>query len=147
VSSLLQTPIEFLKGVGPARGGLLKQELGISTFEDVLHHYPFRYIDKSTFSTIREIALDNDYVQLKGVLHSIKVQGFRGRGQRLTAKFEDQTGVVDLNWFQGVAWIQNNIKPGVPYILFGKPSKYKGRLSVSHPELTPITDGMTPPTG
>ncbi len=134
-SDLLSSPIEFLKGVGPAKGELIKNELGVFTFGDLLEHYPFRYVDKSIISKVKDIEYDTEVIQLKGVIHSIKEQGFRGRGKRLTAKFEDETGLLELVWFQGVNWIKNSLKPGVAYLVYGKLNRFKGKLSLPHPEL------------
>jgi len=133
-SDLLTTDIEFLKGVGPSKGKILREELGISTFADLLHHFPFRYIDKSVFSNIRDIHRDTEYIQLVGTLFQLKEAGFKGRS-RLTAKFKDKTGVLELIWFQGAGWMKDVLKSGATYKLYGKVSHYKGKRTIAHPEL------------
>ena len=96
----LQTHIEFLKGVGPQRAKLLREELGIATYHDLLYHFPFRYIDRSQFHLIKDIPQIDGYVQLKGQIISVSETG-SGRQKRLNVKFQDSTGIIDLLWFQG----------------------------------------------
>jgi ATP-dependent DNA helicase RecG len=100
MSDFLQTPIEFLKGVGPQRADLLKKEISIYTFEDLLEYFPFRYVDRSSYSTISESVFSENYVQLRGYITEVKEVG-SGRAKRLTAKFQDKSGVIELTWFQG----------------------------------------------
>ncbi len=133
--SSLFTDIEFLKGVGPSKGKLLREELGIGTFYDLLHHFPFRYIDKSVFSKIRDIRTDTEYIQLVGVLNKLKESGFKGRN-RLTAQFKDDTGVIELIWFQGASWMKDILKSGATYKLYGKVNNYRGKRTIAHPELS-----------
>lgn len=132
--SILSTDIEFLKGVGPSKGKLLREELGISTFYDLLHHFPFRYIDKSVFSKIRDIRKDTEYIQLVGVLNNVKESAFKGR-TRLSASFKDDTGMIELVWFQGASWMKDLIKRGATYKLYGKVNYYRGKRTIAHPEL------------
>ena len=115
MSDFLRTPIEFLKGVGPNRADLLKTELGIFTFHDLLTYYPFRYIDKSNFTSVRETGPEAPAVQIKGKIQSIRTVGQK-RGARLVAKFSDNTGVIDLVWFKGVKWVKSNLKSGEEYV-------------------------------
>jgi len=96
---ILETPIEYLKGVGPQRGEILRKEAHIYTFYDLLHYFPFRYIDRTTFQTVNQLAFSDGFVQLKGRISNIMSVG-AGRTKRLNAKFTDGTGVVDLVWFQ-----------------------------------------------
>jgi ATP-dependent DNA helicase RecG len=133
-TSFLQTPVEYLKGVGPKRSELLKKELNIYTFSDLLHHFPFRYIDRSKIFKIKEIESDLAYVQLRGVIHNLQLVGER-RGKRLTAALRDDSGEIELVWFQGIKWIRDSIKPGTEYIVFGKPSIFNRRYNIPHPEL------------
>ncbi len=135
---LLETPIEFLKGVGPQRAELLHKELGIATFGELLYHFPFRYVDRSRFHRIAEVRDDGTAVQLRGVLGVLRTVGEK-QGRRLTATFSDASGSVDLVWFKGIRWIQGALKPGQEYILFGKPSVFKGRMNFAHPELEPAS--------
>ncbi|HOY28922.1 MAG TPA: ATP-dependent DNA helicase RecG, partial [Flavobacteriales bacterium] len=118
---VLATPIEYLKGVGPQRGALLRSELNIATYQDLLLHFPFRYVDRSRFHTVRELSEDMSQAQLRGVLGPLRTLGEK-QGRRLTANLTDKTGSVELVWFKGARWLQLSLKPGQEYILFGKPS-------------------------
>lgn len=135
----LKTPIEFLKGVGPERAQLLKDELGVFTFGDLLHYYPFRYIDKSKFNEVGDILSTESYVQLKGKIYSFRMAGF-GKKQRLVADFEDDTGSLELVWFKKIDWIKKSVKAGAEYIVYGKPNKFGRGYSIAHPELKPVTN-------
>ncbi|MBL7917130.1 MAG: ATP-dependent DNA helicase RecG, partial [Bacteroidia bacterium] len=101
---MLDTAIEYLKGIGPLRSELLKKELGIFTFRDLLHHYPFRYIDRTKFHTISGINDESNPVQLKGTIESIQMIGER-QSKRLVAQFKDATGIIELVWFKGHNWM------------------------------------------
>lgn len=135
----LQTPIEFLKGVGPLRAELLKKELGISTYEDLLNHFPFRYVDRTRFYSIKEITTDLPYIQLKGQIRNLVVRGEKRR-KLLTGRFEDETGSVELKWFQGVKWISDSVKLNNDYVLFGRPTEYNGYINIIHPELELLSE-------
>lgn len=137
--NILETPIEFLKGVGPQRADVLRKEAGIYTFEDLLYYYPFRYIDRTQFHQIKELTEDMPYVQLKGRIIHVEEQGV-GRNKRLRATFEDDSGQIGLVWFQGARWIKPSLKIGPEFILFGKATSFKGRLNIAHPELELISD-------
>jgi ATP-dependent DNA helicase RecG len=132
--NILKTPIEYLKGVGPAKADLLKKELHIFTYQDLLFHYPYRYADRSKFYKINEIKSVDVEVQVIGVITSAEELGQK-RGKRLVAKFRDATGTVDLVWFKGIKWIKNSLKLNTPYILYAKPSIYNGIVNFAHPEL------------
>lgn len=134
----LQTQIEFLKGVGPQRAKLLKDELGITTYQDLLYHFPFRYIDRSRFHLIKDIPAIDGFVQLKGQIVSVQEAG-TGRQKRLNVKFQDSTGIIDLVWFQGYKYILPNLKLNTDYIVFGKAKPYVNTWNISHPELSPYT--------
>ena len=134
---MLNSPIEYLKGVGPQRGELLRSELGIATFSDLLLHFPFRYIDRSRFHTVREIVATHEelqQVQLRGRISAPRAVGEK-QSRRLTATFTDATGSLELIWFKGVKWIQQAIKPGEEYVVFGRPGSFKGKVNLPHPEL------------
>lgn len=131
---LLKTPIEFLKGVGPAKADALKTELGIHTFNDLLQTYPFRYIDRSVFYKVNELQSTSAEVQLRGVITSMQEVGV-ARKKRLVAQFEDSTGRVELVWFKGAQWIAKSLQLGKEYVLFGKPNFFKGKYNFPHPEL------------
>lgn len=130
----LQTSIEFLKGVGPVRGELLKKELGIQTFDDLIQHYPFRHVDRTKFYTIKEVTADLPYIQLKGRIKSILVRGEKRR-KHLTGIFEDETGKIELKWFQGLKWVSSSLRLNTEYILFGKATEFNGNINIIHPEL------------
>ncbi|MGL4598072.1 MAG: ATP-dependent DNA helicase RecG, partial [Bacteroidia bacterium] len=110
-NSLLDTPIEHLKGVGPERAKLLKSELEIITYGDLLRWYPYRYVDRTRFYTTREISPDLPYIQLRGQILDVKIVGQK-RGQRMTARFTDGLGTLELVWFQGWKWLQGKYLPG-----------------------------------
>lgn len=133
LSSYLQTHIKFIKGVGPNRAEMLGTHLGIITIADLLSHYPARYEDRSRIFKIAEIT-DGVSVQLAG---NISFEGWEGEGKtkRLKASFADDTGKIELVWFSGGTWIEEKLKEGGRYILFGKPQLYRNSFSISHPEL------------
>ncbi len=135
MTDLLSTPIEYLKGVGPQRAATLQTELGIFSFRDILNHFPFRYQDRSVFHEIRDIHLVDNYLQLKGKITYLGEVG-TGRHRKLTARFEDNSGTVDLIWFQGIQWVKANLRVGETYLLFGKPKAYNQQWTIPHPELT-----------
>ena len=137
--NFLETPIEFLKGVGPKRSELLKKELNIFTFEDMIEHYPFRYIDKSKFYSVNDIISDSSYIQLKGIISDMKLLG-KNRGQRLSAQFSDNTGTIELVWFKGIKWVKDKIKPNIEYIVFGKPSLFNKKFNIAHPEIEELSE-------
>ncbi len=136
----LETPIEYLKGVGPKRAELLRSELAIDRFGDLLHLYPFRYVDRSRFYTISEVHGDMPYVQIRGQITGIELHG-RQRTTRMTAKLTDHTGTMELVWFRGFQWLRKQFKPGVEYIVFGKPSLFGKQYNIAHPEVEPVTPG------
>ncbi len=131
---VLKTPIEYLKGVGSQKADLLKKELGIFTCLDLLQHYPFRYIDRTRFYKISELNGDLPAVQIIGRIASVKILGEK-QTKRLVAQLKDETGIVELVWFQSIRWMEKIIRPGLVFIVFGKPGVYNGRISISHPEI------------
>lgn len=135
----LETPIEYLKGVGPKRAELLRDEIRVRTFGDLLDYFPFRYVDRSRFHPIRDVQPDLMYVQVRGVLHNIQQIGEK-RGKRLTAVLSDQTGELDLVWFQGIKWLKDSLRPGLEYVVFGKPSVFNHRINIVHPEMEPAVE-------
>ncbi len=128
------TPIEYLKGVGPLRGEVLKTELGVFTFGDLLNHFPFRYIDRSKFYLAAELKEDMSFVQLKGKITEIHEVG-EGRSKRLTGTFTDPSGSVDLVWFKHIKWIKETISINKLCILFGKPTVFNRAFNMVHPEV------------
>ncbi len=133
-SEFLNTAIEYLKGVGPKRAALLKSELGIYTFDDLLNYFPFRYIDRSKFSKVFGISSDSTYIQAKGKIHGLKTIGAQ-RAKRLVGYLRDETGDIELIWFKGLNWVIEKIKPNVEYIVFGKPNYFNGKYNFTHPEV------------
>ncbi|XZF14804.1 ATP-dependent DNA helicase RecG [Chitinophagaceae bacterium MMS25-I14] len=136
-ASILDTPIEFLKGVGPQRGELLQKELEITTFEDLLYHYPYRYFDRTQVTKIGAINAASDYVQLMGVLTGIEEEG-EGRKRRLKAYLNDGSGIMELVWFQGAQWMRKSLVEHGRYIVFGKVSFFNGMPNMAHPEIEPL---------
>ena len=130
----LDQDIKFLAGVGPKRAELLDKELGIKTFRDLLYYFPYKYIDRTKFHSIAEVRSNQAYIQVKGKIRSFELQGERHK-QRLTAVFYDDTGSMDLLWFQGIKYIRENLVPGKTYVVFGKPSVFNGRVNIIHPEI------------
>jgi ATP-dependent DNA helicase RecG len=139
VNDFLKTPIEFLKGVGPQRADLLRLELGIHTFADLLNHFPFRYIDRSRYVTVSELSTMETAAQLRGRIIAVSESGV-GRTKKLSAKFQDESGIIDLIWFQGIRWIKPLLKIGVEYQLYGKAKIYGSSWNMPHPELTEWKD-------
>jgi ATP-dependent DNA helicase RecG len=135
MNEFLLTPIEYLKGVGPQRANLLKQELSIYNFEDLLNHFPFRYVDRSYFCKINEIPFQENATQFKGIVIKIN-EGGKGRHKTLSAIVEDETGKIELIWFQGINWIKNSISIGNTYQVFGKAKAYNSIWKIAHPELS-----------
>jgi len=146
MSEYLDQDIKFLPGVGPQRAELLKKELKIFTFNDLLYYFPYKYIDRTKFHKISEVTDNMSYIQLKGRIVRFETTG-EGVRQRLIAHFRDDSGVMELLWFQGIKWVKENLKINVEYILFGKPSVFGGKMNMVHPELEPadnkpITSGV-----
>jgi len=133
-NSILDTPIAFIKGVGPSRADVLKKDLGLFTFQDMLAHYPFRYIDRTKYFKINQITPDAQYIQIIGRVISKKVIGDK-RAKRIVAVFKDETGIMELVWFQSLKWVDENIVVGTAYVAFGKPTLFNGTFSISHPEM------------
>ncbi len=137
--TFLETPIEYLKGVGPERGKLLRNELNIMCFGDLLSYFPFRYVDRTKFHKTTELDADMPYVQLRGRIISMEVVG-KNRAQRMVANFKDDSGIIELVWFQGIKWLKNSIKPGTEYVVFGKPTVFNGKFNIAHPEVDEVNE-------
>lgn len=138
MSSFFQTPIEFLKGVGPQRAALLQKELNIFTYGDLLQHYPFRHEDRTKFYSIKEVNETMPNIQLRGRITGFEMPGM-ARKKRLVGYFTDGTGEIELVWFQGIKWVQEKIKTGIDYVVFGKPNRFGRKISIAHPEIEPVT--------
>lgn len=135
----LDTPLEYLKGVGPVKAELLRKELNLRVFRDLLTYYPFRYIDKSVFHKISEIDSEDNYIQLRGKIVGIKEIGV-GRTGRLVALLNDGTGTIEMVWFQGVNWWKSKMEIGKDYIVFGKPSLFNGKYNLAHPDVDLVSE-------
>ena len=131
---LLKQDIKFLPGVGPKRAEILNKELDIFTVEDILYHFPYKYVDRSKVFRICEIDGTMPYIQLKGRITFFEEAG-DGRSRRLVAKFTDGTGFIDLVWFKGIKFIVDKYKPNTEYIIFGKPTLFGSRLNIAHPDM------------
>jgi ATP-dependent DNA helicase RecG len=134
MSKLLQTPIEFLKTVGPQRAEFLKKELSLSTYGDLLRYYPFRYVDRSKIYKISEIEPHTQFIQLKGVITGFRTVGEK-QAKRLMARFKDSTGEIELVWFKGIDWVLKNLKVNTEYLVFGKPNLFLSEYNIPHPEV------------
>ena len=146
MSEYLDQDIKFLPGVGPQRAEILKKELEIFTFNDLLYYFPYKYIDRTKFYKVSEITNNMPYIQLKGTIFRFESVG-EGVRQRLIAHFRDDSGVMELLWFQGAKWVRENLRANVEYICFGKPGIFNGKITMVHPELEPsdskpITTGV-----
>lgn len=134
---VLQTPIEYLKGVGPNRANILKQELNLHTFQDLLHFFPYRYIDRSTFYNIIDLPKNSSEVQIKGKIIKTEVIQQK-KGKRLVAQFSDGQNQMELVWFRGHQWIKESLKLNVEYVIFGRLNWYANRPSMPHPEMETV---------
>ncbi len=143
-SNFLNTPIEYLKNVGPQKADILKKELHIFKYSDLLFYYPFRYVDRTKFYKVKDITEDLPFVQLRGKITSTRNIGVK-RAQRFVATFADDTGKMELVWFQGAKWIAEKIKPHLTneYIVFGKPTLFNGVFNISHPEIELVSEENT----
>ncbi|HBZ66648.1 MAG TPA: ATP-dependent DNA helicase RecG [Bacteroidales bacterium] len=135
--TILDTPVEYLKGVGPVRAKLLKEELNVIYFADLLQVFPIRYIDRTIFHHISDINSDLAIIQVKARVVQLQSAG-SGRSMRLSAMVSDDTGTLELIWFQGIRWAKAKLQQGKEYIIFGKPGYYNGRYSIAHPELEEV---------
>lgn len=138
MANFFDSPIEFLKGVGPQRSSLLNKELNIFTFGDLIQHFPFRYEDRTKFYSIKELSDDLPFVQVKGILRKKELIG-AGFKKRLVADVSDETGELELVWFQGINWINEKLKVGVSYVIFGKPARFGSKFNIAHPEIEVLT--------
>ncbi|HMQ63357.1 MAG TPA: ATP-dependent DNA helicase RecG [Flavilitoribacter sp.] len=140
MSQLLDSPIEYLKGVGPAKGELLKKELNLFTVHDLLHQFPYRYIDRTQFYQIGELHEESGEVQVKGILRKLATVG-EGRKKRLTGVLRDESGVMELVWFTGASWIEKSLTVGMEYVVYGRVGSYNHQLNMAHPEMEPANEG------
>jgi ATP-dependent DNA helicase RecG len=139
MAGFFDTPIEYLKGIGPQRAGVINKELNIFTFADLIQHYPFRYEDRTKFYQITELSDELPFVQVKGIIRRKELIG-SGFKKRLVAHISDGTGEIELVWFQGISWINDKVKTGTEYVVFGKPSRFGHRFNIAHPEIDVVTE-------
>ena len=137
-ASILSNPIEYLKGVGPQRADILKKELNIFSFDDLLNHFPNRHVDKTKINFIKQITAQTEYIQVAGKLISLYVLGEK-RSRRLVAELRDATGSIELVWFQGINWIQKTLQTGNEYLVYGRSGFFQGMPQITHPEIEPYT--------
>ena len=133
-AGILQTPLVYLKGVGPNRAALLQSELGLQTFGDLLQCYPNRYLDKTQYYKINSLQNSGAEVQILGKIVHLKTVEQK-RGSRLVATFSDETGEMELVWFRGQKWIRENLKINEPYVVFGRINRYGKSFSMPHPDM------------
>jgi ATP-dependent DNA helicase RecG len=129
-----QTPIEYLKGVGLSRAEVLKKELQIFNFEDLLKHFPYKYIDRTRFYKIKDIQPDMPYVQILARITRKEIIGEK-HTKRLVAQAKDDTGIIELVWFQGIKWVEKTLTPGKVYVIFGRPGFFNSKAQMAHPEM------------
>ncbi|MFN8115483.1 MAG: ATP-dependent DNA helicase RecG [Bacteroidia bacterium] len=137
-TSFLDTPISYLKGIGPQRAEVLQKELFVFTYKDLITHYPFRYVDRAQFHSIREVTEDSVYYQLRGHIIEIDFVGDK-RAKRLVAKLRDSSGIIELVWFQGAKWMAEKLKSNTEYVVYGKATSFMGRFNMAHPEINMAT--------
>ncbi len=139
-----QTEITFLKKVGPARADALKKECQIATYEDLIHYFPRKYVDRSRVTRINEVQGEENFVTLVGRITDLTLLSTaKGRG-RLAGTFVDESGSLDLNWFQGIKWVQKSVTINEEVAIFGRPVIYNGRISISHPEIDHLRNDEQP---
>ncbi len=135
---LLKSEIQYLPGVGPKRAELFNKELNIYTFENLLYYFPYKYIDRTRYYKISEIQTDLPYIQSIGQISFTEITG-AGHKKRLIAHFTDGTGSIELVWFKGLKWIRDSLKPGVQYLIYGKPSVFNNKINIVHPEIEKLS--------
>ncbi|MFC4740323.1 ATP-dependent DNA helicase RecG [Flavobacterium ponti] len=140
MNNLLETPIEYLKGVGPQRGELFRKELNVHKYADLINLFPNRYIDKTNYFKINQLQNTNSEFQIIGKIINIKtVEAGKGKS-RLVATFIDDTGQMELVWFRGQKWIRESLKINEVYVIFGKVSQFGGTFNMAHPEMELLTE-------
>ena len=144
MANWLDNSVKFIAGVGEARAKLLEKELGILSVGDLLRHYPFRYIDRTKIYSIGELNenMNSSLVQIRARVTGIGYAG-SGRKQRFSAYVSDSTGSAELIWFQGIKWIEKSIEVGREYLIFGRPSFFRGEVSMVHPELDLVEKALS----
>ncbi|MBQ7963218.1 MAG: ATP-dependent DNA helicase RecG, partial [Alistipes sp.] len=144
MADFLNNSVKFVPGVGEARAKLLEKELGIITIGDLLRHYPFRYIDRTRIYRIAEVneSMDSSLVQIRARVTGVGYAG-TGRKQRFSAYVSDASGSAELTWFAGIKWIEKSVEVGREYLIFGRPSFYRGELQLAHPEMELVEKALS----
>jgi ATP-dependent DNA helicase RecG len=132
---LLKTELKYLPGVGPKRAQLLKDELGMETWEDLLYYFPYRYIDRSKFYKVEELDKELPYIQIKGQFTHFELTSISRNSKKLTGYFADETGIVEIVWFKGINWIKDAISRNNEYVIFGKPKLFGSKINIVHPDI------------
>ncbi|MBP6372625.1 MAG: ATP-dependent DNA helicase RecG [Ferruginibacter sp.] len=140
--NILQSPIEYLTGISAQRGELLRKELNISTFSDLLNHFPYRHVDKTKVDKIAALKSSIEYAYVAGTLISLELIT-TGKTRRLVGILKDNTGIIELVWFQGIAWVQKTLHTGHKYFVFGKPGFFLGKPQMAHPDLENFNTGSS----
>ena len=133
--SILDQDIQYLSGVGPSRKKVLSDELGISTYGDLLQYYPYKYVDRSKVYTIHELTGDMPFIQVVGHILSFETYQMGPRKERVVAHFSDGTGIMDLTWFNGGKYAKQTYRIGTEYVVFGRPTVFNNRINVVHPDI------------
>ena len=139
MSTNLQTPIDYLKGVGPNRADLLRKELGIHTYQDLINLFPNRYLDRTQYYKINQLQPNASEVQIVGKIIKFE-EVAQKRGKRLVATFQDDTGTMELVWFRGQKWIRESLKLNTPYVIFGKTNLFANKFSMPHPDIELLSE-------
>jgi ATP-dependent DNA helicase RecG len=137
-SNILTNPIEYLHGVSTLRGDILRKELEIFSFNDLLNYFPLRHVDRTKIDNIGALQYNTEYAQVCGLITDVEILGEK-RGRRLVAHLQDETGEIELVWFEGINWIQKSIKEGGRYIAYGKLGFFMNKAQISHPEIEVYT--------
>ncbi|MEO0059633.1 MAG: hypothetical protein RLZZ312_1280, partial [Bacteroidota bacterium] len=143
MQNIFDTPIEYLKGIGSARGAVLRKELNIHKYGDLINFYPNRYIDKTKYHKINELQNATAEVQIVGKIIHLKTVAFGKAQKRLVADFVDETGKIELVWFQGIKTIQDILKINEPTVAFGKATVFNNKFTISHPEIELVSEHKT----
>jgi ATP-dependent DNA helicase RecG len=139
-AAILNNPIEYIHGISTLRGDMLRKELQIFTFNDLLNYFPLRHVDKTKVDKIGDLNSSTEYTQVSGTITDIEILGEK-RSKRLVAYLKDDTGEIELVWFQGINWIQKTLHVGHQYLVFGKLSFFINKPQIAHPEIETLTTG------
>lgn len=142
MSDLSTSNIMYLPGVGPKRAELMMKELKITSFEDLIYYFPYKYVDRSRIYRINEIDTTLPYIQIKGRFTALQTMG-QARQARLVGTFSDGSGFIELIWFKSVKHIKESIEADAEYLIFGKPSVFNGVINIVHPEMEKLKEGRS----